>query len=47
MKKPANHTICRLLVSNETHFVGATRFELATPRPPDECATGLRYAPNF
>ena len=24
-----------------------TRFELATPRPPDECATGLRYIPRF
>jgi dihydroorotase len=24
-----------------------TRFELATPRPPDVCATGLRYIPNF
>src|SRR3954453_7194284 len=23
-----------------------TRFELATPRPPDVCATGLRYIPN-
>ena len=27
--------------------VGMTRFELATPRPPDVCATGLRYIPNF
>ena len=27
--------------------VGTTRFELATPRPPDVCATGLRYVPNF
>ena len=26
--------------------VGMTRFELATPRPPDVCATGLRYIPN-
>jgi hypothetical protein len=25
--------------------VGTTRFELATPRPPDVCATGLRYVP--
>gem|GEM_PF-4134168 len=24
-----------------------TRFELATPRPPDVCATGLRYIPNY
>ena len=31
------------------HFgicVGMTRFELATPRPPDVCATGLRYIPK-
>lgn len=27
-------------------LVGTTRFELATPRPPDVCATGLRYVPN-
>ena len=27
-------------------FVGATGFEPATPRPPDVCATRLRYAPN-
>ena len=27
--------------------VGMTRFELATPRPPDVCATGLRYIPFF
>ncbi len=27
-------------------IVGMTRFELATPRPPDVCATGLRYIPN-
>ena len=26
--------------------VGMTRFELATPRPPDVCATGLRYIPK-
>ena len=25
--------------------VGRTRFELATPRPPAWCATGLRYRP--
>ena len=28
-------------------FVGMTRFELATPRPPDVCATGLRYIPKM
>ncbi len=28
-------------------LVGMTRFELATPRPPDVCATGLRYIPNL
>ncbi len=27
-------------------LVGMTRFELATPRPPDVCATGLRYIPK-
>ena len=27
--------------------VGMTRFELATPRPPDVCATGLRYIPKY
>ncbi len=27
--------------------VGMTRFELATPRPPDVYATGLRHIPNF
>ena len=27
--------------------VGMTRFELATPRPPDVCATGLRYIPKM
>ncbi len=26
--------------------VGVTRFELATTRPPDVCATGLRYTPH-
>ena len=31
----------------ESQLVGMTRFELATPRPPDVCATGLRYIPNF
>jgi hypothetical protein len=29
------------------NFVGVTRFELATPRPPDGYATRLRYTPNF
>lgn len=28
-------------------IVGVTRFELATPRPPDGYATRLRYTPNF
>ena len=28
-------------------MVGTERVELATPRPPGECATGLRYAPTF
>ncbi len=26
-------------------MVGMTRLELATPRPPDVCATKLRYIP--
>ena len=26
--------------------VGTTGFEPATTRPPDVCATGLRYVPN-
>lgn len=28
-------------------FVGTTRFELATTRPPDVYSTGLSYVPNF
>ena len=28
-------------------IVGVTRFELATPRPPDGYATRLRYTPNL
>ena len=35
-------------IGNETNLsscVGRTRFELATPRPPAWCATGLRYRP--
>ena len=31
----------------DSHSVGMTRFELATPRPPDVCATELRYIPNL
>src|ERR1035437_1953098 len=30
----------------QRYKVGMTRFELATPRPPDVCATGLRYIPK-
>jgi hypothetical protein len=33
--------------SNLSCEVGMTRFELATPRPPDVCATGLRYIPFY
>ena len=33
--------------SNLSCQVGMTRFELATPRPPDVCATGLRYIPKI
>ena len=29
------------------NLVGVTRFELATPRPPDGYATKLRYTPDF
>jgi site-specific DNA recombinase len=32
--------------SNLSCEVGTTRFELATPRPPAWCATGLRYVPK-
>lgn len=28
------------------NFVGTTGFEPATTRPPDVCATGLRYVPK-
>ena len=31
--------------TNLSSLVGTTRFELATTRPPDVCATGLRYVP--
>ena len=33
-------------ISNLSCQVGTTRFELATPRPPAWCATGLRYVPQ-
>ena len=33
-------------VHRQRYKVGMTRFELATPRPPDVCATGLRYIPK-
>jgi hypothetical protein len=41
--------VCKACESlNQKFFlVGMTRFELATPRPPDVCATGLRYIPNY
>lgn len=39
--------VFRLLRSIEPSIVGTTRFELATPRPPDVCATGLRYVPTL
>ena len=29
-----------------SYMVGAIGFEPTTPRPPGECATGLRYAPT-
>ncbi len=40
------HTISYFLVSIDTLIVGMTGFEPATPRPPAECATGLRYIPK-
>ena len=47
MKRPVNTEFYGPLVSVETLLVGMTRFELATPRPPDVCATGLRYIPKI
>ena len=35
------------LLFNSFIFVGMTRFELATPRPPDEYATRLRHIPIY
>jgi hypothetical protein len=46
-KKPVNTIIYRLLLFFDAINVGMTRFELATPRPPDVCATGLRYIPKI
>ncbi len=31
----------------KSFLVGMTGFEPATTRPPDVCATGLRYIPNL
>jgi hypothetical protein len=31
----------------ENEMVGTAGFEPATPGPPDQCATGLRYAPTW
>ena len=47
IKKPVNTEFYGPLVPFETPFVGTTRFELATPRPPAWCATGLRYVPKI
>ena len=46
-KKPVNTEFYELLLLKEINLVGMTRFELATPRPPDVCATGLRYIPKM
>jgi hypothetical protein len=46
MEKPANHTICRLLILAECQIVGVTGFEPATPSSRTTYATGLRYTPN-
>lgn len=42
-EKRVKHFCLTLLLQ----LVGVTRFELATPRPPDGYATRLRYTPNF
>ena len=36
-----------MLYYQGSQFVGVTRFELATPRPPDGYATRLRYTPKL
>ena len=36
----------KTIIVLEKNNVGMTRFELATTRPPDVCATGLRYIPK-
>ncbi len=42
---PQNENGQTAIQSNLSIQVGTTRFELATTRPPDVCATGLRYVP--
>ena len=34
------------IIDLQRFIVGMTGFEPATPDPPDQCATGLRYIPN-
>ncbi len=46
MKKPANHTICRLLMMADCHFVGAPGFEPGTPWSQTRYTTGLCYTPK-
>lgn len=45
-KKPENIAVFGPTWTFAVLLVGMTRFELATPRPPDVCATGLRYIPK-
>ena len=47
MKKPANHTICRLLILVDCQIVGALGFEPRTPWSQTRYTTGLCYTPNF
>ena len=35
-----------MVPSCNLEMVGARRFELPTPSPPEKCATRLRYAPT-
>ena len=47
MKEKTSDNACFRLIIKGFTLVGVTRFELATPRPPDGYATRLRYTPNF
>lgn len=43
---PANSLFTGIYIILNCSLVGMTGFEPATPRPPDVCATGLRYIPK-